>query len=136
MKLTRASGHAVRALVFLTRHEGDGPVSAEKIAAAEGLPRQFLGKILGQLGSAGVVRSTQGPRGGCRLARRPKDVTLLDVVEAVDDPVSGDVPRWESGAAGNRLDARLQTVCDVATDAERGQLRRVTVADLAAGGKG
>jgi Rrf2 family protein len=130
--LSRTSGYAVRALVFLTWHEEDGPVSAEKIAAAEGLPRQLLEKILGRLGSAGAVRSTQGLHGGCRLARRPKDVTLLDVVEAVDGPVRGDAPRWESGATGD-LDARSHTTCSRAAETVRKQLRKGTVADLAEG---
>jgi Rrf2 family protein len=130
MKLSSASAYAVRALVFLARHPGNRPVSADTVAPAEGLPGLFAGKVLKPLVSAGVLLSLRGPNGGYRLGRPVKAASLLDVVEAVQGPVRGDVPRWTTAAAGARLDARIQEACDAAAEVVRRQLRRVTVANL------
>jgi Rrf2 family protein len=135
MKLTSASMHALRALVYLARHGGEGLTRAHVIAAAEKLSLGFLGKSLQQLASAGVLYSVRGPNGGFRLARPPERVTLLEVLEAVDGPVRGEVPRVAVGDKG-RLDARLQQACEQAADTVRRRLRAVTLADLAGrGGK-
>jgi Rrf2 family protein len=131
MKLSSASAYAVRALVFLARHPGDRLVSADMIAEAEGLPGLFLGKLLKPLVSAGVLLSLRGPNGGYQLARPAKGITLLEVVEAVDRPVRGDVPRW-APAAGRVLDDRLQEVCDGVAETVRKRLGKVTVSQLAA----
>jgi Rrf2 family protein len=129
MKLTRAAAYALRALVFLAR-EGGGPVPSFTIAAAEGLPGAFLCKVLKRLASPGVLVSALRWGGGYRLARPARRITLLDVVEAVDGPVRGEVPR----TADARLDARLREVCDGIAGAVRARLRKVTLEDLA--GKG
>jgi Rrf2 family protein len=108
MRFTSSCAHALRALAFLARHEGGGPVASHAIAAAEGLPERFLLKVLKPLASAGVLLSAKGPNGGYQLARPARRITLLDVVEAVDGPVRGEAPRWAAGAEGARLDGRLQ----------------------------
>jgi Rrf2 family protein len=131
MRLTSATASAVRALLYLARHPGDRLVTAETIAAAEGLSEIYLRKVLKPLASAGVLRSVMGPGGGYRLARPARRISLLDVVEAVDGLVCLDVPRWESGTSGVRLDAQLQLVCDGVAEGVRRQLRRVTLAELA-----
>src|SRR5262249_33109863 len=89
-------------------------------------------KVLKPLVSAGVLVSLRGPHGGYRLAKPAAGVNLLDVVGAVDGAVRGEVPRWEAGAGGE-LDDRLQAVVDATAEAVRGQVRKVTVADLACG---
>jgi Rrf2 family protein len=133
MKLTSLCGHALYGLVSLARHAGGGPVSAEMVAEAEGLSATFLAKALKALTSAGLLRSLKGPRGGYRLARPARSITLLEVVEAVDGPVRGEAPRV-GAADGHRLDARLQAVCDQAAEAVRQRLREVSLADLAVPG--
>jgi Rrf2 family protein len=130
MKLTSACVHALRALAFLARHGGDGPVTVDAIARAEGLSEGFLGRVLTALAKAGVLLGGRGSSGGYRLARPARDITLLEVVEAVDGPVWGRAP-GVGGPDGARLDAELQAVCDDAAGAVRCRLRRVTVAELA-----
>jgi Rrf2 family protein len=131
MKFTSSCAHAPRALVFLAKHERDGLVASHAIAEAEGLPELFLLKVLRPLASAGVLFSMKGPNGGYHLARPARRISLLDVAEAVGDPVRGDVPRF--GADG-KLDACLQEVCDAGAELVRAKLRRVSVADLAGEG--
>jgi Rrf2 family protein len=130
MKLSTTAAHAVRALAFLARQPGGRPVPSHTIATAEGLSGLFLLKVLRPLVAAGVLLSGRGPNGGYRLARPAQRISLLDVVEAVDGPVRGSVPRWAADGQGARLDARLQQACDAGTEVVRRQLRKVSVADL------
>jgi Rrf2 family protein len=129
MKLSRATYYAVAALMYLARLD-DRAVPSHVIARAEALPELFLLKVLHPLVRAGVLHSLKGPTGGYRLARPAKDITLLNVIEAVDGPIAGDVgARDDTGT----LARRLQAVCDqVAVDVRR-YLARVTVAELAKG---
>src|SRR5437870_2455425 len=85
MRLSSASVHAVKAVVYLARTPGRGGAPSHEIAREYGLSEKFLLKVLGQLVRAGLVGSRKGPGGGYWLARGPADVTLLDVLEAVDD---------------------------------------------------
>jgi Rrf2 family protein len=127
---TGACVSALRALVHLARHEGDGPVSSYTIAAAEGLSENLLLKSLTPLVAAGVLRSEPWRGGRICLARPAREVSLLEVVEAVDGPVRGLVSRL--GGDGAWLEAELQGVCDNAAELVRRRLGEVTVADLAA----
>ena len=131
MKFSTACAYALRALVFLARRGGDGLLVAHVFAGVRGMPEEYLGKTLKGLVRAGILLSSRGPTGGYRLARPPKRISLLDLVEAVDGPVRGDVPRWAADANGARLDARLKEVCDAAAEVVRARLRKVSVADLA-----
>lgn len=76
--------YAIRALCYLARQSGSGPVLARDIAAAEDIPRQFLSKILHQLGQKGLVRSQKGPGGGFSMARAASSLTLSEITVAVD----------------------------------------------------
>jgi Rrf2 family protein len=133
MRLTSATLYALRALVYLARHGGKEPVAGHVIARAEGLSARFLPKALVSLMGAGVLHSARARSGGYRLARPPKSITLLEVVEAVDGPVRGEAPPVGVTPEGRRLDSRLQAVCDKAADVTRERLRRVSLADLANG---
>jgi Rrf2 family protein len=134
MHLSRACVYALRALVYLARHEGGGPVTSATMAAAEGLPGDFLRTALAGLAGAGVPAAAPGRRGGHRLARPARSITLLEVVEAVDGPLRGQAP-GVGGPAGARLEAELQRVCDDAAEAARRRLRKVSLADLAGAGE-
>src|SRR5690349_13034234 len=84
MRLSRATVYAVQALAYLARHEGEGPLPSHVIAGEEGMSGSFLLKALNTLAEARLVRPERGARGGYRLTLPAKDVTLLDVVEAVE----------------------------------------------------
>src|SRR5262245_49828672 len=130
MKLTRASSYALGALVHMAREKGDTPVASHLIAEAEDSPERFLLKVLKPLVGAGVLRSVKGPHGGYALARPAKEISLLEVVEAVDGPIRGQVPLFAT-AKGDVLDRRLQAACDEAAETVRDRLGRVSIADLA-----
>ena len=77
--------HALRALIYLANHEGQRPVRAREIAAAETIPSAFLAKILNRLRVRGMLRSVMGPGGGYVLARPAQSISVRDVVAAFDD---------------------------------------------------
>jgi Rrf2 family protein len=131
MQLSHASHYALAGLVYLIREKPEAPVAAIKVARVEGLPAQFLRTLLKPLVDAGILRSVRGPNGGHSLARPPKDVTLLNVVEAVEGPLHSKAGTVDKEGAA--LDKRLQAVCDEVLALVREMLGKVTLADLAKG---
>src|SRR6202171_1870947 len=97
MKLTRSSSYAIHALVFMATEKRNRPVASHHIAAARGIPERFLLKVLKPLVSARVLFSIKGPNGGYRLSRPAAEISLLEVLEAVDGPVRGQAPFTEEG---------------------------------------
>lgn len=87
MRISARADYAVRAAVFLAGHAGDGVVASEAIADAEGIPASFLAGILADLRRAGIVESRRGVSGGYHLARDPHDISVADVIRAVDGPL-------------------------------------------------
>ena len=104
MKLTRASEYALHALVYLVQEKPDKPVASHIVAEAQGIPERFLLKVLKPLVSAHVLQSIKGPNGGYRLTKPAKEVSLLEVVEAVDGPIRGSAPFTDTKGAES-LDA-------------------------------
>lgn len=80
--LPKTAEYALRAAVWLARTP-EKPESAEQLAKATRVPRRYLHKVLQDLVKAGLVRSQPGPGGGYRLERKPDEIALLDVVNAV-----------------------------------------------------
>src|SRR5947209_2275006 len=90
MRLTRASSYALHAVVFMAvQKQHTRPVASHHIAKARGIPERFLLKVLKPLVSARVLHSIKGPNGGYRLARSASDISMLEVLEAVDGPIRG-----------------------------------------------
>jgi Rrf2 family protein len=88
VKLSVKTDYATRAVLGLARHYPAGlALPAEALAAEQGTPGKFLNQILIELRAQGIVRSVRGVAGGYLLARPPGDITLADVLEAVDGPM-------------------------------------------------
>jgi Rrf2 family protein len=134
MKLTHACGYAIHAVVYLAKQKEDHLVASRQIAEAQGLPERFLVKVLKPLVSAQVLLSLRGPNGGYRLARPPRTITLLEIVEAVEGPIRGQVPLLSTNNGDDKFSRRLETVCAEAADLVRQRLQKVRLSDLA--GKG
>ena len=92
--------YACRAVLELAYHAPTGqPLTGEYIAGRRHIPEKFLVHILIQLKRAGSVRSVGGAKGGYLLARTPEEVSLLDVIRAVDGPVLNPLPVKDRGSA-------------------------------------
>jgi Rrf2 family protein len=87
MQITRQADYAVRAVLHLARLGPGGRASTAQIAAQEKIPLTFLAKIVSQMSASGVVRATRGAHGGVALARPADELSLLEIVEAIDGPV-------------------------------------------------
>jgi len=87
MQITKQADYAVRAVLELARSNGSGRLTAEEIARRRGIPHAFLSKTLGLLADAGLVETRRGVNGGVALRRPAQQISLLDVVEAIDGPM-------------------------------------------------
>jgi len=89
VRLSQTAEYALRATLHIAAGDGDSAISVGDIAESLSVPRNYLSKILHQLGRAGVLTSTRGPKGGFRLATSPDQLTLAEIVDPVD-PMSDD----------------------------------------------
>ena len=87
MQVNAKVDYALRALAELATAEG-GPMKAEAMARAQGIPPKFLENILLELRHAGIVLSQRGAEGGYRLGRPAGEITLADVIRVVDGPLA------------------------------------------------
>src|SRR6516165_9892587 len=118
MRLTRASSYALHAVVFMAAQKQNKPVASHLVAQARGIPERFLLKVLKPLVSARVLQSIKGPNGGYRLARGPHDITLLEVLEAVDGPIRGQAS-FSREETNGLLNKRLDAICTQAAETVR-----------------
>ena len=88
MQITRQADYALRAMLYLARMEQNQRAATSQIAKEMEIPPSFLAKIISQLSIAGLIHTSRGARGGVSLARKPKAISLLDVVEAIDGPIT------------------------------------------------
>ena len=87
MQITRQADYAVRAVNYLSQLGPDQRAATSQIAQEQRIPPSFLAKIVSQLSVAGLLQTSRGARGGVSLARPPEDITLLEVVDAIDGPI-------------------------------------------------
>jgi Rrf2 family iron-sulfur cluster assembly transcriptional regulator len=87
MRLTTKGRFAVTAMIDLALREGDGPVTLSGISERQQISLSYLEQLFGKLRRYGLVVSVRGPGGGYRLARRASELTVADVVAAVDEPL-------------------------------------------------
>jgi len=88
MKLSTKGKYGVRALFEIARNYGKGPLAIKEIAGRQQISLSYLEQILHRLGKAGIIESVRGPHGGYELARKPADLTIGDVVRALEGPIA------------------------------------------------
>jgi Rrf2 family protein len=132
MRVSAKADYALRAVIELAG-AGEGPVKGERIAQAQEIPLKFLENILGDLRHAGLVRSQRGAEGGYWLARPAEEITVADVVRAVEGPIANvrgvgpeRVEYW--GSATSLRDVWVAMRANL-----RAVLEQVTIADVARG---
>lgn len=79
--LSNTGSYALRAVIYLARHEGEGPVRVDDVAAALNVPRNYLSKVLHALVKDGALSSLRGPAGGYQLAVPASELTLAAILE-------------------------------------------------------
>ena len=140
MRLSDGVEWGVHACTVLAAIPPERALPAAKLAEYHGVPAAYLAKHLQALAGAGMLEAVKGPRGGYRLARPASEITLLEVVEAID----GDEPAFRCSEIRRRgpsaVPAREYTsLCGInrvflrADELWRGELRRTTIADVVLG---
>lgn len=133
MRLANRTDYAIRAALVLAQRGGQGPVKVDEIGEDQGIPKRYLGAIMNQMRREGLVRARRGPEGGYELARPADQISLADVIRAVDGAltqVGGERPEalHYSGAADG-----LAQVWVAIRAAERRILEETTLAQVVAG---
>ncbi len=115
MKLTLSARYGLTAAGYIAAHASEGPVTAAKISQEYGIPREFLLKILQQMVRFNIIASKRGPGGGFTLPRPAREITLLEVLETSDGPISHSTDLTEL-TRKTPLTINLEKVCREASD--------------------
>ena len=133
MRVSAKSDYALRALIELAIASAAGAVSAEELSRRQDIPYGFLQAILADLRRAGLVASQRGQSGGWRMATDPADVSVADVIRAVDGPLLSVYGVRPESVSYNESAKVLQTVWVAARHSLRSVFETVTIAALASG---
>lgn len=128
MKLSRTVGYAVKATLQLANADNSRPIPCSKIAGQGEMPERFLLQILRNLVTHGILRSTRGVDGGYRLDRPAENISLLEVIEAIEGPMASET------SFGNGLkestQQRLRDALNEVTATSRSQLAAIKLSQL------
>ncbi|WP_109471341.1 RrF2 family transcriptional regulator [Ornithinimicrobium cavernae] len=135
MHISAKSDYALRALIVMARtaKESDAPLPAEAMATAQDIPQNFLLAILADLRRAGIVRSKRGQGGGWHLGRDASEISVADVIRAVDGPLVSVHGLRPEAVTYRDFATVLQPVWIAARSGLREVLESVSLGDLASG---
>jgi Rrf2 family protein len=88
MQITRQADYALRAMLYLAKMSESQKAATSQIAEEQRIPPSFLAKIVSQLSIAGLIHTSRGARGGVSLSRPANEISVLEVIEAIDGPIS------------------------------------------------
>jgi len=133
MRLTHLADYAVVLMTAAARRPAAARLSATELAAETGVPLPTAQKLMGLLAGAGLLSSVRGAGGGFALAKAAQDITLADIVEAVEGPIAMTVCSAHEGVSDCALDAhcRVKPHMGVVGTAVRGALGAVSLTELA-----
>lgn len=132
MKISRSTGYAILAAGYIAQNQKQGIILSQEISKKYNIPLEYLLKILQQLVKANLLRSKRGPRGGFSLAKPPKKITLLQVIEAVDGPMVSQLNLAEH-ARGEKFAARVEQTYSKAIAQARAVFEKAKLTDLLSG---
>ena len=131
MKLSRSIGYAMLAVGYVAQHQAKKSVLSQDISKEYDIPLEYLLKILQQLVRASVLRSKRGPRGGFSLAKPSHKITILQIVEAVDGPLSSRLDLAEQ-TRGEKFGRRVEDTYEKAIAQARSVFEKAKLSDLLA----
>ncbi len=134
MKVSLKATYGIMAALDLALQNGGSPVQAKAIARRQAIPLRFLEQVLLAMKKAGVVDSLRGAQGGYLLSKLPGEISLAEIVEALDgslSPASGRRPATRRLRERGRQESLLTTVWERVRQAELGVLSAVTLQELA-----
>lgn len=129
MKLSTRGKYGLYAMYYLAEHQGEGPQSLQSIATT-GVPKQYLEQLLGNLRRAGLVTSVRGAQGGYQIARPPGEITILDVMDAMEGPLSLSECMSDESCCTRSCQCPVRRVWQRLTDSINHELAGVTLGDM------
>jgi len=129
MRISRSTGYAILAVGYLVKHQDEPIVLSQSISKEYDIPLEYLLKILQQLVRANVLRSKRGPRGGFSLARSPKKITMLQIIEAVDGPMINQLDLTEQ-APKEKFSGKAEQAYEKAISQAKAVFEKTKIADL------
>ncbi|HOP69057.1 MAG: Rrf2 family transcriptional regulator [Dethiobacteria bacterium] len=129
--ITRKAEYAIAALVELARQEKGSKTTTAAIAREQNIPGNLVVQLMGILRQAGWITSSRGPAGGVELSRSPEDITLRDVIELIDGPVTITRCLMENKPCQNKEECPLRQVWSEAQEKMLSVLEQVTIKQLA-----
>ena len=130
MQITRQADYALRAVLYLARVGNAERSATSTVAKEQKIPPSFLAKIISQLSIAGLLHTSRGARGGVMLAREPSDITMLDVIEAIDGPIQLNECVGNGGACAFEDNCPIRSVWCEAQDELVKRLKNTNFGDL------
>ncbi len=135
MRLGRAAAYAVFATAHLAENANGSPIQGRDIAEACGIPSGHLLKILQQLVRAQILTSERGPAGGFVIRKPPGEITLLEIIEAIEGPINGDLMLRSVAANKEKARAQLEQTCQEVAGHTKDVLARIVIADFLGNGR-
>jgi len=130
MKLTRGGEYGIRGVLYLAQQDNGKISMLSAIAKAQDVPPRFLAKIFQALARAGIVRSYRGAKGGFSLGRAAGEITIKDVIEAIEGPIYLNVCLVGPGECTRDKICPMHRVWEEAQEKMMGVLGRANFADL------
>ena len=129
MHISRSVGYGMLAVGYISQNDKDGLVMASTVSKAYGIPLEYLLKIMQQLVRINILRSKRGPRGGFCLARPIKEISILEIIEAINGPLAGPL-ELALQAKNAPFSVNMEKVCTQASDKATDILRKTSLADM------
>jgi Rrf2 family protein len=129
MRVSRSTGYALLAVGYIAKNQGHGVVLSQDVSKEYDIPLEYLLKILQQLVRANVLRSKRGPRGGFSLAKPTNKITMLEVIEAVDGPLTGELNLTDQ-AGGDKVAVRSEQMYNRAISQARAVFQKTKLSTL------
>ena len=129
MKLSTRGKYGLYAMYYLADHKNEGPQSLQSIAST-GVPKQYLEQLLGNLRRAGLVNTVRGAQGGYQIAKTPDDISILDVIDAMEGPLELSECMTDEGHCDRSCQCPVRRVWHRLTDSINRELAGVTLGDM------
>ncbi|MEZ6121233.1 MAG: Rrf2 family transcriptional regulator [Pirellulaceae bacterium] len=128
MKLSRTVAYAIQATLQLAELDSNTPVPCSKLAAQGGMPERFLLQVLRSLVTHGILQSTRGVEGGYSLVKPPEEISVLELIEAIDGPMASNLAAADglSEVSQSKLHSALEEV----TTTAREQLQALKISQI------
>ncbi|MEJ2649736.1 MAG: Rrf2 family transcriptional regulator [Sedimentisphaerales bacterium] len=131
MRISRSTGYAILALGYIAQNKDQKIILSQDIAKKYDIPLEYLLKLLQQLVKANVLHSKRGPHGGFSLAKTPANITVLQIIEAIDGPFVSHSNLTDQ-AAGEKIGGRADKIYDKAIAQAKAVFEKAKLSSLIA----